>query len=274
MHDTLGHVGARGHPLPRRRRSGSAPARRRSSSSGFPPRMTSRSTDTAATAAVGRGGRADDHLAAVGATAASGHVRLTRRRAGLRAGGADRRGTPDAARRRPGGRPAGRSRCGSARPRSHRAGTPRVGGRAAGHRCTCEVASRPRVHASPFSLTCAASRSARCWSTLALATLTPMSAADSLIDTALQEAQFQYATVVVGQCVDQVGDAFRCRADRLLALRRCCDVVLDLGDLAPQGRAPVRGEHGARRVAQVARAPPRRWRSGAADAAPRGRPRR
>src|ERR1700731_3848524 len=32
------------------------------------------------------------------------------------------------------------------------------------------------------SLTCAASRSARCWSTLALATLTPMSAADSLIE--------------------------------------------------------------------------------------------
>ena len=43
-------------------------------------------------------------------------------------------------------------------------------------------AQRTRVHDPPSSLTCAASRSARCWSTFALATLTPKSAADSLIE--------------------------------------------------------------------------------------------
>src|SRR6185312_12211848 len=46
-----------------------------------------------------------------------------------------------------------------------------------------DITSQPsRIHGWPPSLTCAASRRARCWSTLALATLIPSSAADSLIE--------------------------------------------------------------------------------------------
>ena len=69
--------------------------------------------------------------------------------------------------------------------------------------------------------------------------------------TALQEPQFQNPTVLVGQRVEQLGDALRRGADRLLAFRRRFDVV-DRRDLVPERRAPVRGENGSRGRAQVA----------------------
>ena len=165
---------------------------------------------------------------------------------------------------------AARSPCGSARPQSRRAQTVLAGGPAAGRRRSGVTLARSWL--APIVDLCRQSQSA-------MLEHFGIGNADSefrgrLLDRiTLQETQFQNLAIAVRQLVENLSDALRGGADRLLAIGWLLNVV-DRGYLPTQGLAPVRGQHGSRGGAQVCAHLARRSPSGAAAAAPRGTPRR
>ena len=65
-----------------------------------------------------------------------------------------------------------------------------------------------------------------------------------------QEARFQNPAIAIRQSVENLGDTLGRGADCFLAIGWLFD-VLDRGYLAPQGFAPVRGQHRSGRSSQV-----------------------